>query len=400
MRVRFGELSAGEARHKQRVSASARDAWACLRAGDDARACELMDAIDPRLALSVQRGDRSDREPQARVPHAELSAFEASAWPLAELLLAQAPADLDCTLSLGRSAVPLERALVEVRASHQLELGKASLRAGFGRGHLLELTLGLPGGGGDANAQNAAENLVRTVLGDRLFETWIGAVHVTAAPRGGPLRVLDVSAPRTTLHLRELFDTVAAATRGVLLGLPAALGAAESRPGAAVDAATVQAADVAREDWTLLEVEPLADPRPVRKDDLVLASTSTPELLRCYLDGSPCASRRFSRSGEHFVFVSYVDDERTMQSRVARRTALESALAECLGGVGAVTGVGFGMKTSYVDLGLFNLEAGLGRLVSKLRDVGAPARTFIQFFDSELADEWLSIWPDSRLTER
>ena len=392
MRVRFGDLSAEEAHEKERVCAAARQAWSFVRTADDEQACRLMDALDPRLALSVQRDE------EQRVPLVELSAFEASAWPLAELLLAQAPADLDCTLSLGRGAVSLERALGEVRASHQVELERASLRAGFGRGHLLELTLGIPGGNCDENQQNAAENLARAVLGDRLFETWVGAVHVTASPRGGSLRVLDPRAPRTSLQLRELFDTVAAATRGVLHGLPNALGGTTSRPGLTPNA-PVDVADVAREDWTLLEVEPLADVRGVRKDDLVLASTCTPELLRCYLDGSPCASRRFSRSGEQFVFVSYVDDERTMQSRVARRTAIENALAECVADLGAVTGVGFGVRTSYVDLALCNLETGLQRLVSKLKDLRAPEQTFIQFFDSELADEWLSIWPDSRLTE-
>ena len=98
-------------------------------------------------------------------------------------------------------------------------------------------------------------------------------------------------------------------------------------------------------------------------------------------------------------FVSYEDDERTMHARVARRTAIEGALARAVADVGAVTGVGFGVKTTYIDLALCNLETGLARLVSKLRDLDAPARSFIQFFDSELADEWLSIWPDSRLTE-
>ena len=395
MRVRFGELSTDEERERERMCTSGREAWASLRAGDDARACELMDAIDARLALSVQRDDEQPRG----VPHAELSAFEACAWPLAELLLAQAPMDLNYTLSLGRSAVPLELALAQVRTSHQVELERASLRAGFGRGHLLELTLGVPGGTGGENTQNAAENLVRAVLGDRVFETWVGAVHVTAAPRGGPLRVLDARAPRSSLHLRELFDTVAAATCGVLRGLPAAFAVGEPRRSTASDTTSSQVADAAREDWTLLEVEPVADAGGVRKDDLVLASTCTPELLRCYLDGSPCASRRFSRSGEQFVFVSYVDDERTMRHRVARRTAIETALAECVAGCGAVTGVGFGVKTTYVDLALRHLETGLPRLVSKLRDVGAPLNTFIQFFDSELADEWLSIWPDSRLPE-
>jgi hypothetical protein len=328
---------------------------------------------------------------------AELSALESSAWPLAELVLAQAPTDLDCSLSLGRMAVPLELALAEVRATHEVELERASLRAGFGRGHLLELTLGVPGGVHSENEQNAAENLVRALLGDRVFETWVGTVHVTPAPRGGSLRVFDPHAPRTTLNLSELFDTVAAAVCGVLQGLPESPRTGEAMATAGGRNGTTTAD--AREEWTLLETEPLANTRGARKDDLILASTCTPELLRCYLDGSPCASRRFSRAGEYFVFVSYEDDERTMQARVARRTEIEAALSGAVASVGAVTGVGLGVKTTYVDLALCNLETGLPSLVSKLRDLGVPERTFIQFFDSELADEWLSIWPDSRLTE-
>jgi hypothetical protein len=399
MRVRFGELSTGELREKERLCAGAREAWRCLRDGDDARATELIELADPRLLLSVRR------HAHERVAHVELTALEACAWPLAELLLAQAPADLDCALSLGRGAVPLENALAEVRASHGLDLERASVRAGFGRGHLLDVTLGVPGGTNDENTQNAAENLVRVLLGDRLFETWIGAVHVTPAPRGGPLRVLDVRAPRATLQLNELFDTVAAAARGVLQGLARSPGDGRAEAGVeSSDPSDVDAdadCNAAREDWTLLEVEPLAGARGQRKDDLVLASTCTPELLRCYLDGSPCASRRFSRSGERFVFVSYRDDERTMQARVARRAVIERVLSESVTrlGIGRVTGVGFGVRTTYVDLALSDLELGLMHLVSTLKDADAPVHSSIQFFDSEFADEWVSIWPDSRLPE-
>jgi len=389
MRVRFGELSHDERLEKARLCEDARGAWQCLRLGQDAEASERLAQLDARLEVTVQR--------DAGVAHAELSAFEPSAWPLAELVLAQAPAELDGCLSLGRMAVPLELALAEVRATHDVELERASLRAGFGRGHLLELTLGVPGGNGSENEQNAAENLVRARLGDRVFDTWIGAVHVTPAPRGGSLRVLDPHAPRTTLNLSELFDTVAAAACGVLRGLPESPRAVDASVATRGGNGTTKADP--RDEWTLLEIEPLADTRGARKDDLILASTCTPELLRCYLDGSPCASRRFSRAGETFVFVSYEDDERTMQARVARRTAIEAALSSAVAAVGAVTGVGLGVKTTYVDLALCNLETGLASLVSKLRDLGVPARSFIQFFDSELADEWLSIWPDSRLTE-
>ncbi|HXK20477.1 MAG TPA: hypothetical protein VNG33_21855 [Polyangiaceae bacterium] len=423
MRVRFGELSAAEVAARDQACARAREAWACWCAGDERRAERLMNGIEPRVTLSIvdgaadAGGDARDVGGDTRL--AELTVSEASAWPLAELLLSVAPDDVGCALSLGRAASSLERALSEARAEQHVELARATFRAGFSRGHLLEITLAVPGGTGSENEQIAAENLVLSVLGERLFETWVGAVHVMPAPRGGPLRVLDATAPHSSLELRELFATVSAAALGVLRGLPesshglananantnvnananANASAAADDADAVVDGDTDEVARQGREGWTLLEVEPLDAPRGVGKDDLVLASTCMPELLRCYLDGSPCASRRFSRTGERFVFVSYADDERSTTKRVAKRNVIEMALSESVTGHGAVTGVGLGVKTTYLDLALGNLETGLPRLVSKLRAVGAPPRTFIQFFDSELADEWLAIWPDIRISE-
>jgi hypothetical protein len=293
-------------------------------------------------------------------------------------VLERAPSDLAATLALGRAAVSIEHALAEMESAHGVSLSRATLRAGFSRGHLLELTLGVPGGTGAENEQNAAENLARAVLGDRLFETWIGAVHVSSEPRLGSLRVLDVRAPRAKLQVQELFDTVAAAAHGVLAGLPERTHARA-------------AADTSAEEWTMLEVEPLPDAPGGRKEDLVLASTCTPELLRCFLDGSPCSSRRFSRMGESFVFVSYPDAARDMKTRVAQRTEIETALGRELADVAAVTGVGLGVHSTYVDLALCNLETGLPRLISNLRSLALPRDSFVAFVDSELRDEWLAI---------
>lgn len=385
MRVRFGELSERERALLQRRCEQVRAAWAALREGDRARATRLIDAIDERIRLHVESSD-------AGLSYAALGVEDSSAWPLARLLLEQAPDDVGVALALGRSALPLPVALAEVEHDDGVALGRASLRVGFARGHLLEITLGVPGGTGAEIEQIAAENLVRALLGERQFDTWVGAVHATPAPRGGPLRMLEDSARSGALGISDLQATVAAATRGALLGLPELARAVRSSHD--VDARDARDAQA---DWTLLEVEPFVDAAPDRKHDLLLASTATPELLRCYMEGQPCSSRRFSRAGEHFVFLSYADGHASMERRLAERARVEGALSVTLEGVGAVTGVGVGLHTTYVDFALCDLEAGLARLVSGARELGLPRHSFVQFFDSELSEEWVSVWPDSRL---
>jgi hypothetical protein len=384
MRLRFGELFETERAARQRTCDAGKQAWSRLASGDASAACAAITELDERLSLEVT----SDTQP----PRAELVVLDSSAWPLAELVLEQAEADLAHVLWLGRAPRELPVALAAIERAQEIDLSRATLRAGFSRGHLLEITLYVPGADGGENTQIAAKNLVRLLLGDRVFETWVGAVHAAPAPRGGPLRVLDARAParvhRDELPLSALCSTVAAAVLGVQRGLPEQSWVQRSSSAPASTS----------EEWTMLEVEPLPDATGVDKDDLMLASTCTPELLRCYLNGSPCSSRRFSRHGERFVFLSYADAERSAPQRVARRSQIEAALVERLRGVAAVTGVGLGLRTTYVDLALCNLETGLGRLASELRCLELPPRSFIQFFDSELSEEWLSISRGSRIT--
>lgn len=388
MRVRYGDLSASELALRDRALGAAREAWRCLRDGDRGAAQQLLGSADARITLELSELD-------AGACVAELVALEPCAWPLAELMLAEAPADVGYLLSLGRAPVPLEQALAEVANSHAIDLARASVRAGFGRGHLLSVTLGVPGGNGSENEQNAAENLVRALLGDRWFELWIGDVQVTSAPRRPSLRVFDPNAPRHELTLRELFDTVAAASLGVLRGLPPHRPRGASR--ADFRGSVPDTGVEARDEWTLLEVEPLAQAGALDKSDLVLATSSTPELLRCYLEGAPCASRRFTRDGERFVYVAYADEVGSMEQRVAKRTVIERALSGSATDAWAVTGLGLGIKSTYLDLILFNVEMALPGLISRLRRLELPADSCIRFFDSELADEWVSIWPDTAI---
>src|SRR5688572_18622167 len=123
MRLRFGELSEAESSARRRITQQGRDAWSRLAAGDVVSAARCFSEISPHLELGVD-AERS----------AWLSALEPGSWPLAELLLRQAPVDLSYALSLGRAARPLADALEEVKAEHGVNLSRASLRAGFSRG--------------------------------------------------------------------------------------------------------------------------------------------------------------------------------------------------------------------------------------------------------------------------
>src|SRR3954469_18234808 len=127
-------------------------------------------------------------------------------------------------LSSARLVEPLAcaSALSRVRAESGLDFGKARARAGFARGHLLEVVVYLPGGAGSQLESEAAEDLVRLLVGEELFERWIGSVLATPTVRGGLLTVLNESAEdRKSFPLDRLLESVRAAIQGLKLGLPA-----------------------------------------------------------------------------------------------------------------------------------------------------------------------------------
>lgn len=367
MYVRHEGLSSHVRKQRQRLAERASDVWSLLAAGEDVRAGALLRELEPRVCLHVARHDSGG-------PCVELEPLEPRAWPSAELFASCADERFAGTLSVGRSACALERALAEVEQSFGASLARATLRAGFVRGHLLDVTLHVPELQTGEKPQLAAEMLVRRVLGDRLFETWIGEVRALPAPRGGPLRVLDANMP-SRLSLSELYDTVAAGVRAVL---------------SQFEHTSVQRLADGRH-WTLLELEPLEEARGLNKDDLFLISTCTPELVRCYLEGTPCSSRRFTQSGAVFAYVAYADAG-AIAERMERRAELERAIVQALSDQACVTGLGFGTRGTYVDLALLDVEWALARLVPALRARSVPNPCQIVFFDSQLADDCVSIW--------
>jgi len=282
----------------------------------------------------------------------------------------------------GYAPLALAEALASVKRDGGVDFSRARARAGFARGHLIDVVLELPGGRGNAAEENAAERLVSLALGEARAEDWLGEVSLVVAPRGGALRVVQASAENSNFFaLAELASAFEAAIGGLYAGFsPQPLWAqgGEQR-------------------WVLLELDvERADSFPAQSD-VALASTFMPEMLKCFLSGAPFASARFSREGELFAYLKTEERVRDPRQALAARRVLEDALDAALVSerAGRVVGSGMGVVYSYVDFALHEVDRALAVVAEVARRVGLPKRSWIQFCDTPLADAWVPMHADA-----
>ncbi|MCA9627973.1 MAG: hypothetical protein KC766_09915 [Myxococcales bacterium] len=258
------------------------------------------------------------------------------------------------------------------------------VRVGFVRGHLLELAFAVPGcfGHDDEEAMQAAIVYAECVLGEERFDEWVGSVGVSPAPRSGGLRVVgSVGQVSAATPLRELLPLVEIGIFKLCEGLP-------DEPLAGSEAS----------DWTLLDGEPLRDetgaPSLLAMDDVVMASTRCPELLKCFLEGLPVSSRRFSRVGERFVYLK-LPSSLPLAERPAARARLEEALEPHLGELGVIVGNAVGVAHFYVVIALRQLLPGLTAVVACAEQQPElfPRGSELRFLDATWGDEWLRLGP-------
>jgi hypothetical protein len=277
----------------------------------------------------------------------------------------------------GRAALACDGAFEHVLSRHGIDFRPARARAGFSRGHLLDIVIELPGGGG-AGEQAAAEELSELLLGEARAADWLGRVSTQAAPRGGALRVVQARpGSENFFPIVELPATFDAAIAGLYAGLPA-------QPFWAVDG---------EQRWVLLELDVDAAADYAAQGDLALASTFLPEMLKCFLAGEAFASARFSRHGELFGYLK--SRRRTSDPRraLAERRVLEDALDAALVGErsGRVVGGGLGVLYSYVNFAFDALDRAIDVIRSVGTRVGLPDRSWVLFCDSALADDWVPL---------
>jgi hypothetical protein len=303
--------------------------------------------------------------------------------PLAAAIASRNAALPTLTLHAERPAAALGDALADVKSSTGFDLARARFRAGFGRGHLLEVVIHCAefSSNLDEAALGAAERLTRLLLGDQRRAQWVGSVAVATMPRG-ILPVVGSDDGAKTLPIAELVPSVDAAIAGLYAGFPDA-------PLARIDSS---------DDWVMFEIEPEDTDDPTCKDDLVLASTCMPELTKAFVEGMPFSSARFSRHGELFCYVKARSADRSAADQHAALTTLEDALSEALRerALGAVVGSGLGVRYSYVDVALHSVEAAMDVLCRVAVDQRLSRDSWLLFCDSEWESEWLPLVPNGR----
>lgn len=279
------------------------------------------------------------------------------------------------------AALPCPEAVACIRAQTGLGFDQARARSGFTRGHLLDIVLYLPGGSGARHESDAAEDLVRLLIGEELFERWVGNVSATPTVRGGPLAVINKNSDsHSALPLQVLLDTVRAATAGLTLGLPTL--PVSTTPGSA--------------DWVVFELEPEPAPDYAAQDDLAICSTRVPEPKKSFLRGEPFFSGRFAKSETLFTYLKYESSELPSELRLRERSKFEECATQSLAPeAGVLVGLGLGLRYSYLDFALRDPDALRERVLPALRAAGMPQRAWWLFCDSELERESIPVHTDS-----
>lgn len=294
--------------------------------------------------------------------------------PLTQVILSRAPKLPDWEFYGYRLPEPLDMVRVNVDGRTGGDLTGTRAIAMIGEGNAVDIAFLSESctGPDDRQALNDAFVACEGLLGEQVLNEWVGVIEVYPAQK--------VRNASSAIPLENLRPTVDAVIGAIVDQLPA-------RPPRPVT-------DEGH-GWTSLELQPEeADDYPQRFD-LLAASTGLPEVWKAAHSGRAFYSQRFSRCGETFCYLK-IDgrDGRPVSSRdrSAIEQAVDAALAEA--NLGSVTGGGTGLRYAYVDLALTDVRAAIPLLRETLRPFDVPQRTWLQFFDATLADEWVGMIDD------
>jgi hypothetical protein len=297
--------------------------------------------------------------------------------PMVDSLIRRAPAVPGWKFSAYRPPVGVDVAgrMVIARTGHIPGMA-ATVQPRIGAASRVDMVYQLRAATTDEDlARRQAEAFTAALLGEEVFDRWAGEVDVAAPSRtlGGMEKFID---------LPRLRATVLNLGQAIIEQLPV-------RP-------YWQIPHKARA-WTRFSHDPK---NPVAGDfpfqsDLVDGKTVLAEMKPGWLAGGRVYSESFSRHGETLCYFKMDVSDLSQEKRVSERRKMENRMERELvkAKVGAVMGSGDGLRYAYVDLALVELPRAFEVIGDILRIVEIPTRSWLLFFDSELADEYIGLRP-------
>lgn len=319
----------------------------------------------PRRSANVQAGG-----------HRLVITPEAEHWmrPMLNFVLGRAPQIPGWEFYAHRLPEDVEHARAAVQGRCGVEFQQAGIEARIGKHRKIDILFTFPKENWSADqARNVAFVLTETLLGEETLDGWIGTIDVADTKEPG----------HRWLPLDRAGATVSAVAQSMLEQLPAA-------PAWKVDKGQSQ--------WSSYQMEPDGDSDdfPLR-EDIIVGTTCRIELIQAIMSGRLFDSRCHSRSKENFCYLKIDASEIDSKNRVEHRSNLEDPLDAALqqAGLGGTIGGGSGIRYSYVDLSLSNVLQAIPIIQQVLRKQRAPLRTWLLFFDSQFAEEWLGVYPQT-----
>ena len=306
--------------------------------------------------------------------------------PFVQSILKQAPDLEGWEFYEHRLVEDIESAQFTVEGRTGCDLSEMKFRASLGEHNRIDLNFGSSSKARikDQSAFNAAFVATETLLGEKILNDWIGVIDVS--PIQGPSTIkslLGLARKQPAwISLERLHDTVNALIGSIHDQLP---------PGPHFEWITEDTR------WTLWELKPETADDYVEQRDLIVGKSANPAMWTAAHSNPLFCSDRFSRCQETFCYVKVDGMDGFDEAEFADKSEVEDALDEVLKPkkLGCQIGGGTGLRYSYVDLALTDVNRGIEAIKQRLRAGKVPNRSWILFHDSDLAAEWIGIYDDS-----
>lgn len=210
-----------------------------------------------------------------------------------------------------------------------------------------------------------------SLVGEEVLDRWIGGIEVEKAMDAESLLPLD-----------ELLAAVNSLIGEIRATLP-------EKPWHQTDLENAM--------WSSLTCGREAADDYAEQDDLIVAITVMPVMVQNALSNVLFDSQRYSRFGELFCYLKIDGSSGLEHSDFADRSEIEEAINAALrpAGLGSVVGGGTGLRYSYIELALTNVEAAWQSMSVVLSNGRLPKWTWLLFHDAELAAQWYGLYDDT-----